>query len=131
MMLQLSTSDWNVSAGDANANDGFHSIQMRNCQKPRKMAMARSFGHAPFQILRPSETFAAIGTSSASRPDVSARSSMAMPTHLVLQTVSDGPRLLGDLGGVEAARSVDGNGVLLDDAAGPTRQQDHAVTEAH
>src|SRR4051812_43212545 len=121
MMLQLSTSDWNVSAGDANANDGFHSIQMRNCQKPRKIAMARSFGHAPFQIRRPREAFGATDTSSASRPDVSARSSTAMPAHLVLQAVGDGPRLLGDLGGVEPTGSVDGDGVLLDDAAGSAR----------
>ena len=40
-------------------------------------------------------------------------------------------RLLGDLERVEAARSLDVDRVLLDDAAGSARQQDHPVAEAH
>src|SRR3954471_998869 len=107
MMLQLSTNDWNVSAGDANANEGFHSIQIRNCQNPRKMAMASSLGQAPFQSLRPKETFGAAGTSSASSPAVSARSSTAMAAHLVLEPIGDDPRAVGDIERVESPRALD------------------------
>src|ERR1700738_4277318 len=129
MMLQLSTKDWNVSVGDANANDGFHSTQIRNCQKPRKMAMARSFGHAARQILRPTAARGATGTSSASSPAVSARSSTAMAPHLVLEAGGDGGGEPGDVERVEASGSFDGDRVLLDDSPGTARQEDHPVAE--
>ena len=51
--LQLLNSVENVSSGDANANDGFHSIQIRNCQNPSTIAIASSFGQAVFQIAPP------------------------------------------------------------------------------
>ena len=89
-MLQLSTSDWNVSAGDAKANDGFHSIQMRNCQNAEEDGDGEELRPRAFPDPRgPARPSAAMGTSSASRPDVSARSSTAMATHLVLETVGD------------------------------------------
>src|SRR4051794_35240202 len=121
----------NVSSGEAKANDGFHSIQIRNCQNASTMAIASSFGHADFQIRRPRDTRGATRTSSASRPDVSARSSTAMPAHFLLEAIGDCPRLLGDLGRVEAAGSVDGDRILLDDATGSARQQDHPIAEAY
>src|SRR5262245_60999320 len=126
MMSQLSNNVWKVSAGEASWNDGFHSIQIRNCQMPRKIAMARSFGHVDFQILRPRDTFGTIGTSSASRPAVSVRSSTAMPADLLLEAVGDRASEVGDVEGVEAAGPLDVHRILLDDAAGPAREQDHA-----
>src|SRR3954453_18110748 len=113
MMLQLSTSDWKVSAGDANANDGFHWIQIRNCQKPRNRPMASSLGHAAFQIRRPTDTFGATGASSASSPAVRLRSSTAMASPLLLEPVGDGGGQAGDGERVEPARTLDPDRVLL------------------
>src|SRR5690242_5384134 len=127
--LQLSKSAVNVASGDANWYGFFHSIQIRNCQNASTIAMASNFGHAAFQIRAPRETRGAIGTSSASRPDVSARSSTAMTTHFLLQAIRDRARLFRNLGRIEATRPGDVDRVLLDDAPGAARQQDHPVTE--
>src|SRR6476620_6722295 len=107
MRLQLLNSVENVSSGDAKAKDGFHSIQMRNCQNPSTIAIASSLGQAALQTRLPSEHFGATGTSSASRPAVSARSSTAMAPHLVLEPVGDDPRAIGDVERVEAPRPLD------------------------
>src|SRR3954454_4157928 len=130
MMLQLSTSDWKVSAGDANANDGFHWIQIRNCQKPRNRPWAGGWGHAAFKFRRPRDTFGATGTSSASSPAVSVRSSTAMAADLVLEPVGDRRRQTGDVERVEPARPRDPDRVLLHDPARPARQEDHPVAQA-
>src|SRR5262245_26617274 len=96
--------------------------------------MARSFGQVAPQSRRARGSRRASGTSSALRPvesSVRSRASTAMTTDLLLEAVGDGARLLRDLGGIEPARSLDVDRVLLDDATRPAREQDDAIAEAH
>ena len=112
---------------------GFHSIQTRNCQNAeddRDREQLRP-GGLPDRA-GPATASAASGTSSASRPDGERRARQrpwrrtSSLSRSVIVAAS-----VGDLGRVEAPRPLDVDGVLLDDPAGPAREQDDAVAEAH
>src|SRR3954447_15766844 len=100
------------------------------------MTSAPILGHVARQIRAARVGPGSTASSSASSPARSAPTFgasvvvVAMAAHLLPESVGDLGGETGDLGGVDAARPRNVDGVLLGDPARPAREQHDPVTEA-
>src|SRR3954470_16836070 len=126
---KLSKRALSTVAGAGSTTPARQPLMSTSCQNASAIATAPSLGHSALQMRAARLFFGGTVSSSASSPASSA-SRVAMAPPLLPELVGDRGRELRDRGRVDPAGPLGVDEVLLGDAAGPAREQDHPVAEA-